>query len=98
MYSWYPAPVKRYFEKPSVTTQPHLANFARYPAVHWFTYGGLRRYLGQSEMLSFDRFDLMDTSRSSALARVAIGAARHFRLVRWMGHVMTPGTSVVAMK
>ena len=98
LYSWYPAPVKRHFEKLSVTTQPHLANFARYPAVHWFTYGELRRYLGQWGMQCFDRFDLIDTSRTSAVARGAISAVRFLPPLRWMGHVMTPGTSVMALK
>lgn len=98
MYSWYPAPLKRHFEKLSVTTQPHLANFARYPAVHWFTYGGLRRYLGQWGMRCFDRFDLIDDSRSSRLARFATTAVRRFPPLRLLGHVMTAGTSVMALK
>ena len=42
LYSWYPGPIKRYFERLAVTSRPDLANFAKYPAVHWFSYYGLR--------------------------------------------------------
>ena len=37
IYSWYPAALKRHFERLAITTRPDLANHARYPAVHWFT-------------------------------------------------------------
>jgi 2-polyprenyl-3-methyl-5-hydroxy-6-metoxy-1,4-benzoquinol methylase len=98
LYSWYPARVKKHFEKLSVTTRPQLANFARYPAVHWFTYSGLSAYLGRWQMRCFDRFDLIDVSRSGGLARGVVTALRSFPPLRWMGHVMTPGTSVMALK
>jgi 2-polyprenyl-6-hydroxyphenyl methylase/3-demethylubiquinone-9 3-methyltransferase len=38
LYSWYPRPIKKHFERLAVTTRPELANYARYPAVNWFTY------------------------------------------------------------
>ena len=44
-YSWYPAPVKRWCVRKSLTTHPQWANHARYPAVNWFSYYGLRRWL-----------------------------------------------------
>ena len=36
LYSWYPGFVKRKVERLSVTSHPHLANHAKYPAVNWF--------------------------------------------------------------
>src|SRR5690349_7078375 len=45
LYSWYPAPLKRHYEKLASTTRPALANYAKYPAVNWYTYYGLRRIL-----------------------------------------------------
>lgn len=98
LYSWYPRVLKKHYEKLSVTTRPDLANYARYPAVHWFTYGGLSRYLGQRSMRCFDRFDLIDASRSRWASRAAMAALRRLPVLRWMGHVMTPGTSVLAVK
>ena len=45
LYSWYPGFVKRKVERLSVTSHPHLANHAKYPAVNWFLYGGLTHHL-----------------------------------------------------
>lgn len=98
MYSWYPAALKRHYEKLSVTTRQDLANYARYPAVHWFTYYGLRDYLGARSMHCYDRFDLIDTKGSGLGKRVAMGALRSLAPLRFMGHVATAGTSVMALK
>ncbi len=98
LYSWYPTPLKRRFEKAAVTDRPGLANFARYPAVHWFTYGGLAKYLVRGQMQCFDRFDLLDMQRAGWLKRAAVQSIRQVPPLRWMGHVLTPGTSVMAVK
>ncbi len=37
LYSWYPGFLKRRYERLAKTTRPELANFAIYPAVHWFS-------------------------------------------------------------
>jgi 2-polyprenyl-3-methyl-5-hydroxy-6-metoxy-1,4-benzoquinol methylase len=101
MYSWYPGPLKRYFEKLAVTTKPELANYARYPAVHWFTYYGLKRYLVQRQLRCFDRFDrleLVNTQQPSARQRMMVACLKHVPPLRFIGHVLTPGTSVMALK
>jgi 2-polyprenyl-3-methyl-5-hydroxy-6-metoxy-1,4-benzoquinol methylase len=98
MYSWYPAPLKRHYEVLSTTTRPELANFARYPAVHWFTYYGLRDYLGARGMACYDRFDLMQNRHQSLPQRIAIGAVRHLPPLRLLGHMLTAGTAVMALK
>lgn len=60
LYSWYPAPLKRYYEKRAITDRPELANYARYPAVHWFTVYGLRRALRHRGLDRFlDRADFL---------------------------------------
>jgi 2-polyprenyl-3-methyl-5-hydroxy-6-metoxy-1,4-benzoquinol methylase len=51
LYSWYPRPLKRHFEKLAVTKRPELENFARYPAVNWFSFYSLRSELSR---LGFD--------------------------------------------
>jgi 2-polyprenyl-6-hydroxyphenyl methylase/3-demethylubiquinone-9 3-methyltransferase len=98
LYSWYPAPLKRYCERLSVTTHPALANHAKYPAVHWFTFYGLRDHLAERGYHSLDRFDLIDTSRLSARGRAVVGAVRKFALLRFLGHVATPSTYLLAVK
>jgi 2-polyprenyl-6-hydroxyphenyl methylase/3-demethylubiquinone-9 3-methyltransferase len=98
MYSWYPAPLKRYYERLAVTTRPELVNHARYPAVHWFTYYELRDYLAAMGMRSLDRFDLIDTRGQGAVVKAAMWALRAIPPLRFVGHVLTNGTAVMAVK
>ena len=98
LYSWYPALLKRYFERLAVTTRPDLANFAKYPAVHWFSFYGLRRYLAMREFEVMDRFDVMDLSAKAAWMRGLAHCIRVSTLLRFFGHVATPGTLVYGIK
>jgi 2-polyprenyl-6-hydroxyphenyl methylase/3-demethylubiquinone-9 3-methyltransferase len=98
LYSWYPAPIKRKVERLAITTRPDLANFAKYPAVNWFSFYGLRRYLSRFGFDSMDRFDLIDSSSKGSLAQVILLAIRTIPVLRFLAHVATPGTTVVAIK
>jgi 2-polyprenyl-6-hydroxyphenyl methylase/3-demethylubiquinone-9 3-methyltransferase len=98
LYSWYPGFAKRWVERLAVTTRPDLANHARYPAVHWFTVYGLSRFLSRLGIECFDRFDLIDTTGRSALKRGALWSVLHFAPLRFVGHVLTPGTTVMGIK
>ena len=97
-YSWYPRPLKRRFERLAVTTRPKLANFAKYPAVHWFTFNGLNRYLDGRGMECFDRFDMIETSSLSPLAKELVSLARRNVVANFVGHMLTEGTAVFANK
>jgi 2-polyprenyl-6-hydroxyphenyl methylase/3-demethylubiquinone-9 3-methyltransferase len=98
LYSWYPRPVKRYCERLAVTTHPAIANHAKYPAVHWFSFYMLRDYLRPLGFDALDRFDLIDVARKGRLASVVIGVVRRVSLLRFLGHVATSGTFLVAVK
>lgn len=99
LYSWYPGFVKRFFERMVVTRWRSLVNYATYPAVNWFTFYDLRRELGE---LGFDRcldrFELLRFSRRAPLARFVLACIRAVPLIRWVGHVATPCTKIVAIK
>ena len=97
-YSWYPSYLKRHYEKLAVTTRPELANYARYPAVHWFTFYQLADYLAEHGLRCLDRFDMIETETLSTLPTLAVQLARRVSLLRWIGHVMTPSTIVFAIK
>ena len=97
-YSWYPAPLKRYCERLAVTTRPGLANYAKYPAVHWFSFYGLRRFLAPMGFECLDRFDLMDTASKGAQVRHLVSMVRRVPLLRLMAHFATPGTYLIAIK
>ena len=98
LYSWYPGALKRYFEKLAVTTRPGLANYAKYPAVNWFTYYGLRDFLTERGFDCLDRFDMMDLDGKGALARSVVAALRWVPPLRGLGHVCTRGTRILAIK
>lgn len=98
MYSWYPGPVKRRIEHLARTTRPELAAYATYPAVNWFSFYGLSRHLGRQGMRCMDRFDIMDLSQHGRLATAGVRLLRTVPPLRFLGHVLTPYTVVLAVK
>jgi len=97
-YSWYPAFVKRWVERRSVTDWPAVANYVKYPAVNWFSVYGLRRYLAPRGFRSFDRFDIMRLDDKPAPVRAAIALLRAVPPLRLLGHVLTPSTVLIARR
>lgn len=98
LYSWYPGPLKRYCERLAVTTRPALASYATYPAVNWFSFYGLRDFLEPLGFRCLDRFDLIDTAGKGGLAQFIVTMLRRAPLLRFLGHVATPSTYLVAVK
>jgi ubiquinone/menaquinone biosynthesis C-methylase UbiE len=98
LYSWYPAPLKRHFERLAVTTRLELANFAKYPAVNWFSFYSLRAALTSVGFQCMDRFDVMDLTKKSTVARLLVSSVRAVTVLRWLAHIASPGTLVVAIK
>ena len=99
LYSWYPGRLKRRYERLAITTRPEIANYAKYPAVNWFTYYALARELRQRGLRTFDRFQLMrPASAGSAVKRALLEAMKSSPMLRVIGHVATPYTLVVAVK
>jgi 2-polyprenyl-3-methyl-5-hydroxy-6-metoxy-1,4-benzoquinol methylase len=97
-FSWYPAALKQYFLNLAMTKRPELANHATYPAVNWFTPYSLREALAKLNFESMDRFDLIDTGRKSPFVKLLISATRSIPPLRWLGHVCTPGTVLLALR
>jgi 2-polyprenyl-3-methyl-5-hydroxy-6-metoxy-1,4-benzoquinol methylase len=98
LYSWYPSPLKRYCERLAMTTRPAIADFAKYPAVNWFSFYSLRDYLQPLGFHCLDRFDLIDTVGKSTLAQLATRSIRQVSLLRFLGQLATPSTYLVAVK
>jgi len=98
LYSWYPSPLKRHFEKLSVTTRPAIANYARYPAVNWFSFFQLRNYLAPLGFESLDRFDMLARQPLSGAKRFVAQLARSTAPARVIGQMFTNGTTIYAVK
>lgn len=97
-YSWYPGFAKRYFERRAVTDWPAVANYAKYPAVNWFSFYQLRRYFGERGFRSSDRFDVMRLDNKPAWAGLLVKTLRALPPLRLLGHMATPDTVVVAVR
>jgi ubiquinone/menaquinone biosynthesis C-methylase UbiE len=98
LYSWYPRFLKRRYERLAVTTRPELANFAKYPAVHWFTFYQLRAFLQQFGFECLDRFDMIDDRRLPTPARLAVQLTRSLPPLRFAGYVVSGATAIFALK
>jgi SAM-dependent methyltransferase len=98
VYSWYPAPVKRWCVRRSLSSHPQWANHARYPAVNWFSYFGLRKWLRQRGLTTLDRFDVLARKPLGPGAALVVRAVRSLPPLRLLGHVATEGTIVWAFK
>ncbi|NMG56084.1 class I SAM-dependent methyltransferase [Aromatoleum aromaticum] len=98
LYSWYPSQLKRYYEQMAVTTRPELVNHAKYPAVNWFSFFGLRDYLDRVGLQSLDRFDAADMSKFGSAGRAALWAVKTVPLLRFAAHVLTSGVTLFAIK
>ena len=96
-YSWYPAAIKRRCERLAVTTHRQWVQYATFPAVHWFSFYQLRRYLAARGFGARDRFDVMDIGGSRRKAMV-VAAIRRSRVLRFVGHVLTPYTVLVGYR
>jgi 2-polyprenyl-6-hydroxyphenyl methylase/3-demethylubiquinone-9 3-methyltransferase len=66
--------------------------------VNWFTFYGLRDYLARHGLESLDRFDMIDTKGRSAVARATVASVRAIPPLRLIGHVLTPGTAIFAIR
>lgn len=48
--------------------------------------------------ISFDRFDLVDLSKKGLAAKSILCFLRGSAVLRWLAHVLTEGTIVIAVK
>jgi len=58
----------------------------------------LSQYLGRLGVQCMDRFDVMDTQGWPAIHRWLVASIRQVALLRFFGHVLTPGTSIFGFK
>lgn len=97
-YSWYPRPLKRHCERLAVTTHRAWVSYATYPAVHWFSFYQLRDYLKTLGLTAYDRFDLLLLNDTRGIKRWLAQAITSIPPVRWLGHLVTPYTVLIAVK
>lgn len=97
LYSWYPQSIKRRCEKLAVTTHGQWVQFTSFPAVNWFSFYELQRYLDERGVTGLDRFDLLSQD-GSRLRRTVVAALKASRPLRFLGQVCTPYTVIFGVK
>jgi len=99
LYSWYPGFLKRRYERLAVTTRPELANYAKYPAVNWFTFYSLRDALVARGFARFlDRLDMVEILRAGNTKALIAKWLRHIPFCRFAVQFITGGSYVLAFK
>ena len=98
LYSWYPARLKRRMEALAKSSKPSLANYAKYPAINWFTYGSLSSELHHRGIQTFDRFDFMDSRRLSSAKQMVLWMLRRVPAFRTLTQLFIASTMVVGVK
>ena len=98
MYGWYPGFIKRRYETLAATTRPEIANHAKYPAVNWFSYFGLRKYLDRLDFDAMDRFDLLAMRDNGPAVKVVSAVLRYVPGMRLLAHMATPYVLMIGVK
>jgi ubiquinone/menaquinone biosynthesis C-methylase UbiE len=99
LYSWYPGFLKKRYERLAVTTRPELANYAKYPAVNWFTYYSLRSALIDRGFLRFlDRMDMMAIQAPESFKSTISKRLRRIPFCRFAFQVITDASNIIAFK
>ena len=98
LFSWYPKPLKEHYIKLASTTRPELANYATYPAYHWFSPYRIKKYLAARGLSSADRFDVAFFYKAPGFDRRVIGTIRKLPPLRYLAHMMSPCITVLAQK
>ncbi|HQT26445.1 MAG TPA: hypothetical protein PLK99_07600, partial [Burkholderiales bacterium] len=63
-----------------------------------FSYFGLQKHMQQYGFRCMDRFDVMDSESKGMLHKSIISLVKGVWPIRFLGHVATPFTLVVAVK
>jgi 2-polyprenyl-6-hydroxyphenyl methylase/3-demethylubiquinone-9 3-methyltransferase len=98
LYSWYPQSLKKRYERLATTTRPELANHAQYPAVNWFSPYQLRRDIAALGFKAWDHFEWIDPRGSGSWRAIALRLVQNLALARWLVHVVTPYSVVLATR
>ena len=98
LYSWWPRAMKRIAEQLACGPLPGLVHYTQWPAIHWFSFLQLRRFLAHHNMLVSDRFDCMDVSRAGGVKRLLQSMALSSMMGRMIGYVFLPTIIILATK
>lgn len=98
LYSWYPGWLKTRCLRLAMTTRRQWVNHATYPAVTWFDPYSLGATLRSLGMTPLDRFAMWAEFSQDERKRRIGRALRVVGPLRFLGHVLSPGTMLIGRK
>ena len=100
-YPWIPAPLKSRILAWIMRNRPDLVNYTDLPAINWFSYKQVNRFMRGLGYRVSTRLDLVEKSDLvgwKAAARPALGAIQRIPLFRYFYYFYSRDTSVYAIK
>lgn len=98
LYSWYPGWLKRRCLELAMTTHREWVNHAQYPAVNWFDPYSLGTVLRSLDMEPIDRFAMWAEFSTDRRKQRIGGLGLAFAPFRFLGHVLSSGTTMIGRK
>ncbi len=100
-YPWIPARLKTRILREIMKRRPDMVNYTQFPAIHWFTYEQLRRFLDRLGYAVSTRLDLVDASDLKgwkATARPTLRWLQSIGPARYLYYFYSHDVSVYAIK
>lgn len=100
-YPWLPARLKTVVLAAIMKHRPSMVNYTDLPAIHWFTYEEVKRFLSRLGYVVSTRLDLVeetDLRGWKASARPVLRLLREVRLLRGLYYLYSRDVSVYAIK
>jgi len=100
-YPWLPERLKAVILRYVMAHRPDLVNYTEFPAVNWFTYAQMHRFLTALGFQVRTRLDLIEASRLRGwkrLAALALPLLRYVAPLRLLYFIYAPDVSVYAVK
>jgi 2-polyprenyl-6-hydroxyphenyl methylase/3-demethylubiquinone-9 3-methyltransferase len=98
LYSWWPPFLKRIAVRLAQGPWPALANYTPWPALHWFSFFQLRRFLEARGLSVSDRFDWMDVAQAGAAKKMVRRLALSCNAGRGLTYCLVSPLIVLAVR
>ena len=97
-YSWLPDPIQRRVLAWIMENRRDMVNFTEFPAIHWFTFGGMRRAFRRAGLEPHDRLDLLARmgakGAKGALSRILV----LHDLCKWPYYLLVPSMALYGVR
>lgn len=100
-YPWIPGRLKTPILGLIMKHRPDMVNYTEFPAIHWFTYTGLKRFLeglGYAVSTRLDLVEASDLKGWKAAARPSLRLLQRVGLARYFYYFYSHDVSVYAIK